>query len=92
MSAPSEQGGCGSCAKAALGLSIASWLSFALVAVMIRTPSPLLIVLVPAQAALGLSALATGAAPRWARVLTAALLGATFAFLFKQAFLAGRPV
>jgi hypothetical protein len=82
---------CGRCAKAALGLSAASWAAFALAAAMIRTPSPLLLCLVPAQAAFGLSALAVGHAPRWARVLTAALLGAAFAFLFKQSFLAGAP-
>lgn len=90
MSADAEPA-CGSCAKATLGLSVASWLCFALSAAMIHSPSPLLIYLVPAQAAFGLSALATDGAPRWTRVLTAALLGAAFAFLFKQSFLAARP-
>lgn len=73
----------------ALWLAVASWAAFALAAFMLRTPSPLLLALVPAQIVLGLASFFPAEADRRVMAVTAALLLLNFGFLFKQAFLGG---
>lgn len=70
-----------------LALSVAGWLSFALALVMLRTPSPLLLVLFPAHFLLCLAAFFPEARDRRVLAANAATLAAAFAFLYKQTFL-----
>lgn len=73
----------------AFGLAAGSWAAFALAALMLYSPSPLLLVLVPAHALLGLASFFPEGADRRVMAVTAALLLLNFGFLFKQAFLGG---
>jgi hypothetical protein len=70
-------------------LSVGSWVCFALAALMIRTPSPLLLVLVPAHFALGLAAFFPKDGRQGPLIATAVLLAANWGFLFRTAFLGG---
>lgn len=70
-------------------LGATSWGAFALAALMLRSPSPLLLVLFPAQILLGLASFFPAEADRRAMGVTAALLLLNFGFLFKQTFLGG---
>ncbi len=70
-------------------LAAASWAAFALAALMFRSPSPLLLVLFPAQFVLGLASFFPAEADRRAMAVTAGLMLLNFGFLFKQAFLGG---
>lgn len=70
-------------------LAALSWAAFLLAAAMLRSPSPLLLVLFPAQVLLGLASFFPADADRRAMGVTAALLLLNFGFLYKQAFLGG---
>ena len=70
-------------------LAAASWAAFALGALMLRSPSPLLLALFPAHAVLGLASFFPAERDPRAMSLTAALLLLNFGFLFKQTFLGG---
>lgn len=72
-------------------LCAASWACFALTALMIKSPSPLLLVLVPAQFALGLAAFFAAPPRRGWLAVTGALLAVNWSFLFYQAFFGCRP-
>lgn len=73
----------------AFGLAAGSWAAFALGALMLHSPSPLLLALFPAQVVLGLASFFPAESDRRAMGVTAALLLLNFGFLFKQAFLGG---
>lgn len=70
-------------------LAAASWAAFALAALMRRSPSPLLLVLVPLQAVLALASFFPAGADRRVMGVTAGLFALNYAFLFKQTFLGG---
>lgn len=70
-----------------LGLCIASWTCFAIAAAMLRTPSPLLLALVPGHFVLGIAAFLTSGGRRWALLLNALLLAVNWSFLFWQTYL-----
>lgn len=73
----------------AFWLAAASWTAFVLAALMLRSPSPLLLALFPAQVLLGLASFFPEGADRKTMGVTAALLLLNFGFLYKQAFLGG---
>lgn len=74
----------------ALWLALASWSAFALATLMLRTPSPLLLGLFPAQVLLGLASFFPADTDRRTMAVTAGLLLLNFGFLFKHAFLSGQ--
>lgn len=73
-----------------LVLSAASWACFAVSALSLHTPSPLLLATVPAHFLLGLAAFFPAGGKRPVLAVNAVLLSASFFWMFWQTFLGGR--